>query len=379
MRTVHLVYCITRSDTIGGGHIHILDLAEWMQRQGANVHILAGGHGLFHDWLAARGLPGTPLRNLQWAIHPHRDTAAAWEMARILRRLRPDLLSLHASKAGLLGRLIRPAVRAPVIFTAHGWSFTDGVSPRAARWYRHAERLAAPLATRIITVSEYDRQLALRHRIAAPRRLVTIANGIRPARARAAPDQAGTPRIACVARLEPQKDHETLLHALAGLRGHPWRLELIGDGPLRAPLLQQAQALGIAERIQFTGLCDDVPARLATAQLFVLPSRWEGLPRSVLEAMSAGLPVIASDVGGTAEAVRHGETGYLVPRGDIERWQAYLGALLIHQDQRKAMGQQGRRRFEQRFSLERMARETSRIYEEALGGSRRPTAARGTR
>ena len=335
--------------------------------EGADVHVIVGGTGPFCDQLSEAGIPWTSVANLRRDIDPVRDIAATWALVRILRRLRPDLVSLHSSKAGVLGRLARLASPHPVVFTAHGWSFTTGIPRRQARGFRQVERLAAPLANRIITVSEYDRQLALWHRITQPWRLVTVRNGTQ-ANHRVSITQHGvdTPLIVCVARLEPQKDHQRLLEALGRLRDRPWRLELIGDGPLQGVLEAKASALGIRERVTFAGLCDGVEERLARAQLFALPSHWEGLPISVLEAMSVGLPVLASDVGGTAEAVCHGETGYLIPPGDTDGWTASLQRLLASAERRVYLGENGRERHRNAFTLERMGCETAEVYQSVV-------------
>ena len=363
---MRLLYCLTRSDTVGGGHVHILDLARWMRERGAEVHVAVGGTGPFCERLSEHGLPWTSLPALGRPIRPHRDLAALGQLRRAFRRLRPGLISLHSAKAGLLGRLAGLGGNAAVVYTAHGWPFTPGVDPRAARRYRAAERLAAPLAERIIAVSAHDRRLALAAGVGSPERVVAVPNGIRPAPEAAEPGRGSPVRIACVARLDAQKDHATLLDALAGLPERDWTLELLGDGPLAGELAARAQRLGIAGRVAFRGLRDDVRERLAAAQLFALPSCWEGLPLSVLEAMSAGLPVLASDVGGTSEAVRDGETGYLLARGDVDGWRARLAALLDTPEQRARLGAAGRARYAAHFTLERMAEETAGVYAAAL-------------
>ena len=127
---------------------------------------------------------------------------------------------------------------------------------------------------------------------------------------------SGSPRIVSVARFEPPKDHATLLEALGRLRGLEWRLDLVGGGPLESAARAQAARLGIGERVRFLGDLEAVAPVLARAHVFALSSRSEAFPRSVLEAMCAGLPVVASAVGGVAEAVDNGTSGILVPRQD---------------------------------------------------------------
>jgi glycosyltransferase involved in cell wall biosynthesis len=128
-----------------------------------------------------------------------------------------------------------------------------------------------------------------------------------------------------------------------------------------------AQALGLAERVRFLGARQDVAEVLAEAQVFALATHWEGLPLSVLEAMRSGLPVVATDVGGVKEAVVEGETGFLVGRGDEAGFRERLARLLQDPRLRASLGEAGRKRYEEAFTLERMLRETWRLYEEILG------------
>ena len=168
-----------------------------------------------------------------------------------------------------------------------------------------------------------------------------------------------------VARFEPQKDHACLLRALAGAPGK-WRAVLVGDGPTHPAAEALARELGIADRVSFPGSRDDVPDVLAGAHVFSLASRWEGLPRTILEAMRAGLPVVASDVDGVGEAVADEETGFLVPAGDSAALGRRLGQLFAYPSLRKRMGDAGRRRYEESFTFERMVAETAAVYDAVL-------------
>jgi glycosyltransferase involved in cell wall biosynthesis len=305
-------------------------------------------------------------------ISPWRDAAALLEIRAYLRWLRPDLVSAHSSKAGWLCRVVGAELGIPTLFTAHGWAFTTGVPAAAARLYRWAERLTAGLADRIITVSEYDHQLALRYRVASAAKLVTVHNGmpdIAP-QERAHPDRS-PPQLVTIARLEPQKDHGTLLRALAQLQSTAWELEVIGDGPLRSQALALAAELGIAHRVRFLGARRDIAAQLARHQLFALISHWEGFPRSILEAMRAGLPVVASDVGGVRESVTDGETGFLAPRDDVAAVRARLALLLGDPSLRARLGAAGRQRYERHFTFARMLQQTLAVYTAVI---RRPIA-----
>jgi glycosyltransferase involved in cell wall biosynthesis len=198
-------------------------------------------------------------------------------------------------------------------------------------------------------------------------RIVTVHNGIPdiPTELRARPERT-PPRMAMIARFEAQKDHPTLLHALAGLRDAAWELDLIGDGPLRGRMESLADSLGLRDRVRFLGQRMDVHQLLAAAQVGLLVTNWEGLPLSILEAMRAGLPVIATDVAGIGEAVSDGETGFLVPRGEVEALRARIASLLADGQLRRHQGSAGRARYERHFTLDHFVTRTLSVYQDVL-------------
>ncbi len=295
---MRIAYIVTRADPIGGAQIHVRDLAAEVQAQGHFATVITSGSGPFIDDLRAQHTPTIVLRHLTVPIDPARDLRALREIRAVLRDIQPDLLTAHSSKAGVLGRLAGRSLHIPVVLTVHGWSFTPGIPVVQAAVYRQIERLVGPLASRIITVSEFDRRLALDARIAAEDRVVMVHNGIPDVPPRLRADPARTPpRLVMVARFGAQKDHSTLLRALAGLLDSPWELDLIGDGPLISDMKLLAATLGVAGRIRFLGQRTDVDQILARAQASLLVTNWEGFPLSILEAMRAGMPVVASSVG----------------------------------------------------------------------------------
>ena len=363
-----ILYCITRSDTLGGAHIHVADVASWARAHGHDASVIVGGEGPFCDHLSGLGVPYQVSSNLCRPIRPLSDLRAIAELRRMFRGASPDLISLHSAKAGLLGRLAALGLKVPVVFTAHGWSFTEGVPAPIGAFYRTLERLAAPLADRIITVSHYDRLLAISAGIRPAEKIVAIHNAMPDKAARADPGRRdGPPRIVMVARLDNPKDHGTLLAALAGLIDREWIVDLIGDGPLEDEVKVEIERRRLADRVQVLGLRSDVGALLGESQVFVLTTHWEGLPRSILEAMRAGLPVIATDVGGIPESVVEGSTGYLVPRHGADVLRDRLAHLLDHPEERLRLGNAGRQRFEEHFRFERLAEETWAVYRELVG------------
>jgi glycosyltransferase involved in cell wall biosynthesis len=367
-----IAYIITKASPIGGAQIHVRDLAAAVAAQGHAPTVITSGSGTFIDDLRALGIPVVTLRHLTWPIRPLADLRALRELHAALATLKPDLIAAHSSKAGILARLAARRLRVPVVFTVHGWAFTDGVPPLEAAVYRRVERLVGPLASRIIAVSEYDRRLGLEARIAPPDRLVTVHNGMPDVPAHLRADPARSPaRLVMVARYGAQKDHPTLLRALATLQHLPWELDLIGDGPLRSGTEALAREVGLEGRVHFLGQRNDVDRLLAASQVSLLVTNWEGFPLSILEAMRAGLPVVASDVGGVAESVRDGENGFLVPRGDVAQLRDRLERLLVDPALRLRLGTSGRERFVRDFTLEVSVARTLEVYRDALAAGRR--------
>lgn len=362
-----VVQVITRGDDIGGAQLHVLSLAKGLLAEAHEVTVLAGGEGSFTEELRARGVPYRPLNHLGRPIHLVKDARAFAEIRSVLKELSPELVATHSSKAGLLGRLAARSLGIPVLFTVHGWAFSEGVPALARLEYTLLERAASPLASRIITVSDYDRALAISLRVAPPDKMVTVHNGVEdvPATQRANPELQ-PPRMIMVARFAAPKDHYNLIKALAGLTDLPWEIDLVGDGPLLRETAEAVSRWQLSDRVHFCGARKDVPELLAQAQIFVLTSRWEGLPLTVLEAMRAGLPVVASDVGGVSEAVADGENGCLVPRGDVQALSTTLRRLLTDPKLRAVMGSESRKRYEAHFTVKRMLEKTFTCYQDVL-------------
>lgn len=367
---MRIAYVITRGDAVGGASIHVRDLGRAMIRRGAQVTVLVGQEGPVTDQLAAAGVPFRALGSLRRELDPAADVRALVDVVAALKDLRPDLVSAHTAKAGWIGRAAARRLHLPCLYTPHGLSIGSRISPLLGRVFGLAERAAARWCSAIVCVCEYEKQLALARQIAPPEKIVVIHNGVRdidPA-LRAHPG-LGPVRLCSVARFAPPKDHETLLAALALLRDVPWEIDLIGDGPLQPERRQQAERLGIAGRVHFHGYRADPAELLSRAHAFVLATRSEAFPRSILEALRAGLPVVASDVGGVAESVKDGVNGILAPPGDPAALAAAISRLLGNASLRGAMGASARAAYERDFGLDRMVDSTVAIYNRLVGYS----------
>lgn len=355
---MRVLVAITRGEC-GGAQAHVRDLVLGL-RDRIDFRLVVGEEEGLAEQLAPM-IPVQVLPALQRELLPRADRAAYKGLEGALRQHRPQLLHTHSTKAGLLGRVAARRVGVPGLHTAHSWAFSEGI--------RSSRRVAAVLAeaavgrvTRgVIAVSEHDRDLALRFRVIPRERLRVVHNGVADSPLRARPE-SGPPVLTMVARFAAPKDHELLLRAAAQVRGE-WRLRLVGEGPELEASRLLAQQLGLA-KVEFTGAREDVPELLASSSALLLISRQEGFPLSILEGMRAGLPVLASRVGGVAEAVVAGQTGLLVDRGDQQGLSSALQRLVDEPALRASMGARGRARWEQRFTLDRMLSQTLLAYQE---------------
>ncbi|HEY3443685.1 MAG TPA: glycosyltransferase family 4 protein [Paludibaculum sp.] len=358
-----IVYIITRADAVGGASIHVRDMARAMRERGHETTVLVGGLGPVTQQLEAAGVPFESLRWLRRQVNPLRDSLAVLELVRVLRRLQPDLVSTHTAKAGSVGRAAARWLGMPVIYTPHGWPAGERMGRKARAVFALVERVMARWCDAIICVCDYERRLALDKRIAEAEKLFVVRNGVRDVSADLHCNPEQTPvRICSVGRFDDPKDHRTLLEALATLRALNWSLDLVGDGPRQQEMQSLARTLGLGERVQFHGYLADPSGLLAQAQVFALSSRSEAFPRSILEAMRAGLPVVATDVGGVGEAVTPEVTGLLAPAGDAPALAPALRRLVESAPLRRSMGDAARAAYERSFRFEIMADLTWMVY-----------------
>lgn len=362
-----VLFVITRGDSIGGGQIHVRDLARALQARGVRVAVAAGSRGALQEELAKTSIPYFEIPDLVRSIHPLYDLVAISALRRRIRAFRPALVSCHTAKAGLVGRVAALLEGVPTLFTAHGWQFAEGIPAWQKLTVLAVETVLARLTKRIITVSSYDRDLALRYRLGSTAKLKLVHNGMPwQDRIPGGLGSSATVRIVMVARFQEQKDHATLFEALGRLPDLPWTLELIGDGPDLPRWQRWVEEKGWSGRVKFSGQVLDVPRRLEAADVFVLATLWEGFPRSILEAMRASLPVVVSDVGGVRESVVDGVSGFVVPARDAEALTQRLQRLLADAELRRTMGEAGRARYEAEFTFEAMLEKTLRVWDRVV-------------
>jgi glycosyltransferase involved in cell wall biosynthesis len=326
--------------------------------------VTVAAHGAGPLVTAARDLDVefVELRYMRRPMRPWLDVLALAELVLLMRRQRPQIVHANSAKAGALGRLAAWLVAVPVrVYTVHGWAFLAhrGAAAIAFRWM---ERLLRPLTTISICISNEQRAAGIEAHTCKPEQAVVIRNGIDPANRPVAQERVGIPRIVSVGRLRAPKDPLTLLRALADLPPASFHASLVGDGPDRAAVEAERTRLGLESAVELLGNRDDVPSLLADADVFVLSSASEAFPISVLEAMAAQLPVVASAVGGIPELVVHDETGLLVAPGDPHALASALARLIDDRALRRRFGIAGRTRVCEHFDLASVQRAHRELY-----------------
>ncbi|MGY1735381.1 glycosyltransferase [Geodermatophilus sp. SYSU D00684] len=373
----------------GGVAEHVSQLAVQLAPHGWDVEVAGPQESSVHARLEAAGVTVHRLPLTRGYGDPRVDAAALRALSALLGKGRYDLVHCHSAKVGVLGRLAARRARVPAVYTPHALPFVGPFSTRRRVASRLVERVLAPLAERIICVSEHERNEAVAAGLGGEDRLRVVPNGCPPCTE--GPDGAADlrsmpgsgPLLGAVAVMRRQKRLDLLLDAAPEIlrRVPDSRVVLVGNGPLAADLHRRAEALGLAEHPRFRILPFAPPASryLRCLDVFVLPSDWESLPIALLEALACGVPQIATDVGGTSEVVDR-ETGVLVPPGDVHALTDAACDLLTDGPRRRRMAEASTVRYREAFTVERMVERTVAVYAEAVESrssvaeSRRPDA-----
>jgi glycosyltransferase involved in cell wall biosynthesis len=275
---------------------------------------------------AAAAAPVSVLDMLRREISPRWDPVAVYGLRRVLRRLDGDIVHTHSSKAGIVGRFAAATLSTRVVHTVHGWGHTPADSPARRAAFIALERASARRCDALVAVSADNREEGLAQRIGRPEiyrvipelvELDPLESDFVKARAQARQTlgvEQGAEVIGWVGRFVEQKDPQTLSRALGSLlRERPSsRAVLIGDGARRGEVEALLDAAGVGDRVTFTGVVHGARALMPAFDVLIHPSRWEGQPRVVLEALAERVPVVAAKASGIDELIRQGSTGFVV-------------------------------------------------------------------
>lgn len=370
------ILLLTTSLLRGGAETQVYLLARAFKARGHAVHVVSmlepEGYG---NELADAEIELSSLRLDRGAVDPR----GIGRLARVVRRWRPDVVHSHMVHANLLARVARPFGWSPVqVSTAH--NITEG-----ARWRELAYRVTDPLCTLTTNVCEAGARRYVAIGAAPASKMRPMPNGIvmesfdRPPDVRTRlRDQLGLgDRFTwlAVGRLERQKDYPTMLRAVAAARaeGSDAVVLVVGEGTLFDAIVAERDEMGFDDAVvRFLGSRADVPDLMAAADAYLMSSEWEGLPLVLLEASAAGLPIVATRVGGNDEIVADGQTGYLVPSQDPGALADAMTRLeRLAPDERRAMGAASVRGVTSRYEIEHVADRWIELYLELLGDGRR--------
>ena len=364
-----ILYCIT-SSSWGGAQLHVLELCADQLARGNEVTFIVGNKGPLLDKVKQlKGVKVILLPSLVREISPTNDIKAIVELRKIIKSESPDIVHLHSSKAGVIGRVSSIGLRKKikVIFTVHGWAFTDGVSSRLKKsLYRIIEKSVRHFTDLFICVSYYDEKIGKRDKVLdSTSNVKVIHNGSTTPSEQSINYSVHMPlRLVMIARFSPQKDQETLINAVTKLPKDSYKLTFVGDGETLQTNKELVSKYGLNHNIKFAGFKDDISDELINNDVYILSTHYEGLPISIIEAMSYGLPILATNVGGNSEMLENNINGFLFTSKD--ELAEKLNYLINNPETVKKVGQESYRIFSDEYSLSQCLTKINNSYLELL-------------
>ncbi len=361
MDKIRICRVITRLN-IGGPAQHVILLSAGLPKEEFDTLLVAGreeeGEGSLLDLALVKGVHPFRLPRLCRPIRPQDDLLTLLALVRLFRQWRPAIVHTHTSKAGALGRLAARIAGVPfIVHTFHGHIFDGYFPPWQANIFLKMERLLAKLTTRIIALSDGQRQELLTLKIGSEEKLAVLPLGLELDPFLTSAAKNGQLRkelglsdkgklVGIIGRLVPIKGHEIFLRAARSVAEKlpSCYFLIVGDGPERPKLQGMAEALGISSKVLFLGWRRDLDRVYADLDLCTLSSYNEGTPVSLLEAMAAGVPIVATRVGGVKDLITPPKTGLLVPPGDAQALAEAIITLLNDPEGARRMARAGRER-----------------------------------
>lgn len=351
----------------GGGSSHVLQLCRSMADGGLDVHLLTERDSHVESQAATVGLN---VSGLPFFRAGRLDPRLWLDVGRLMRLLAPSVIHAHGARGALpiaASRMWPGSGRSPFVYTVHGYHFL-AKRKAARRLAASAERFCSRSADRTVFVCEHDRAIARRwHFLQSSRAGDVIYNGI---------DLSDLPShrpperfaMAFLGRLTPQKNPLMLADIMERLRDLPVDLRIIGDGDLRDELEGRVAAKGLADRVLITGELSRTEAlrELSRCHALILPSRWEGLPIAVLEAMAMGVVAVTSAVGGLTEMIEPGKSGWLISPEDIDGFAHAVRTLALDRDLAAGMAENAKRLVLDRFAWDRTLEAHLSLYQRLM-------------
>lgn len=373
MPKINLLYVITKLE-LGGAQKQLLSLISQLDKNKYNVFLFTAKDGLLlTDAQAIDGLHIKTSALLERPINPFKDLLALIKIYLFIRKNNVDIVHTHSSKAGILGRLAaRFAKTKIIIHTVHGWSFNNYQSNFCRYFFILLEKFCAKFTDKLIVVSIHDFKKGLNNRIGNDKKYQLIHYGIdysefgkQDNKIREElgikPNELVVGMLSC---FKPQKSPQDFIKLafLIGQNLSDIKFILAGDGLLRKRIERLITQLGLQQKVILTGWRRDIPSILQAIDVFVLTSLWEGSPISVLEAMRASVPVVATDTGGISEIILKGKTGFLVSPADVNTMAEKVISLLKDKEMREKIAKDAKESLSSNFERENMVNNTDSLY-----------------
>lgn len=379
-----ILFVITKSNW-GGAQRYVYDLARKLPRDRYLSVVACGGNGILVQELKNQEIKTIPVLGFQRDIHLGKEFQVFFELLSLYKRERPHIIHLNSSKAGGIGALAAwiygwmPGVSRPrTIFTAHGWGFHEDRGALSRILIYCASWATALFCDTVITINRNDTESA--KKFISSEKIIFIPNGIEPPSLLSRSEARKKLSAACgvhltdaetligtIAELTPNKGHFYLLKAFSSLKGDysSFKAILIGDGELREAIKADIRSEGLERTVFLAGFLEHAEVYLSAFDFFVLPSVKEGLPYTLLEAMAAGVPVVATRVGGMPDLIREGKSGLLVSPKNIQELARALTLMLEKKESWHDYSANAKTVIEEKHTLKRMIENTTRVYEKS--------------
>jgi len=374
-----ILFLVTQS-TWGGAQRYIYDLATNLNSK-YEIKVAAGGYGELLKQLEKEKIKTCSLKYLKRSINPYNEIRAFFEILSLLKKERPDIIHINSSKGTVLASLAGRLTKTKIIYTVHGSVFVAHSSWLIKKIYLWIEKTFSYFKDKIITVSEFDRQLWLRHKVAPPLKLITIHNGIDFSRINFLTPKKARKKIlsfikhqqisnfwliGTIAHLYPEKGLKYFIKAANEIKKLNIKniiFIIIGEGMERKNLEVLIKKYELENIFFLLGEIKKAYKYLKAFDIFVLPSIKEGMPYVLLEAMSANLAIISSKVGGIPEMIEDKENGLLVESGNPKELAKKIVYLLKNPEATQVMTLKARKKVEEDFFLEKMIKKTEEVYD----------------
>ena len=363
-KTSNRVLIICTNADLAGAPTHVRDLSKLLLKNGWTVWVVFGENGPIKDELEVAGITTHVIPSLRSALNLSLDFIAFKSFKKIVQEFRPSVIHAHSSKAGMIGRLVGLFCGIPTIYTVHGWGFGPNRKLITSIFVYVTELMLMRQTTKFITVSNADTHLGLKYLLIPKARISKIYN-ISNFKRSEMQSGAGLAKIIMVARDNYPKDYRTFFKSLASVSLDS--VIVVGRGTDEQNFKDMARSLSGSnfKKIRFVGESSEIESFLEKSSIYVLSSRFEGLPISIIEAMSKGLPIVATAVGGIPEIVKNQKNGLLFQPGDSDKLSEILNILSLNPEIRQRYGAASIARFKEEFNKDAFIERTLKVYDAA--------------